>query len=51
MLIEQVSKDAVMLLAWYPSLGPMFQASSARTGDLGMLRQILLSAEPIQKAR
>jgi hypothetical protein len=51
LLIEQVSKGSVALLAWYPTLAPMFEASSTRTDDLGMLRQILLSAESSPQAR
>ena len=51
LLIEEVSKGSVALLAWYPTLAPMFQASSTRTEDLGVLRQILLSAESSPQAR
>ena len=44
LLIEQVSAGKVSLLAWYPSFGPVFHASSDRAKDLQMLRKVLLSA-------
>ena len=44
LLIERASTTGVSLLAWYPSLGPMFEANNTRPSDLRMLRQVLLSA-------
>jgi hypothetical protein len=44
LLIEDVTSDAVFVTAWYPNLGPMFDANSSRPDDIKLIRQILLSA-------
>jgi hypothetical protein len=48
LLIERVSRDGLVATAWYPYPGlfPIFQASSSRSEDLQLIRQILLSASP-----